>query len=104
MEASVETLLKFYGLPGLIIAVLILLIWKGLLPKLDKRDEEYKAALRSIAEDARRERDLERQSREQERLAREREVDKFLESLRFRDEKFKDVADAIAERRHPRQR
>jgi hypothetical protein len=61
-----------------------------------KRDEEYRNVLTSALDDARKERDTMRQLRE-------KEVDRFLESLRYRDSEFRAVADAISERR-PRQR
>jgi F0F1-type ATP synthase membrane subunit b/b' len=97
MGAEWEPILKLWGPLGLIVLGLAFFIWKYLLPALEKQRAEYKAALDSALEDARRERDYAR-------LQREKEVDKFLESLRYRDEQFKSVADAIAERRPPRQR
>lgn len=95
MDLTIETLLKFYGPLGLIIAILLLAIWKWLIPRMDKREEEYRTVLTAALDDARKERDAARQLRE-------KEVDKFLESLRYRDEQFKSVADAISERRQPR--
>lgn len=92
IEISSETLLKFYGPLGLIIVGLALFLWKWVLPRLDKREEEYRAVLLSVVDDARKERDLVRQLRET-------EVDKFLQSLKFRDEQFRSVADAISEKR-----
>lgn len=99
MDITGESLLKLYGPLGLIVFGLALVVWKKLLPKIDQRETEYRAMMISVVEDARKERDLSRQ-------AREREVDKFIESLKFRDQEFKSVADAISERRQqqPRQK
>lgn len=92
-----EPLLKLWGPFGVIVIGLILFIWKKLLPDQERQRAEYEKALNSALEDARRERDYARQQRE-------KEVDKFLDSLRYRDEQFRQVADAISERRQPRQK
>lgn len=91
-----EPLLKLWGPFGVIVIGLIVFIWKKLLPEQEKQRAEYKAALDSALDDARKERDYARQQRE-------KEVDKFLDSLRYRDQEFKVVADAISERRRTRQ-
>jgi F0F1-type ATP synthase membrane subunit b/b' len=89
MEFNLESLLKLYGPLGLGFGLMVLLVWKKLLPYIEKQRAEYQAVLTSALEDARNERDLMRQLREQ-------EVTKFLESLRYRDAEFKAVADAIS--------
>jgi len=88
MEVNVESLLKLYGPLGLIVGLLILFIWKVLLPKIEQQQSENRTILTSALEDARNERDLMRQLRE-------KEVDKFLESLRYRDDKFEAIAEAV---------
>lgn len=95
MDATLQLLLKIYGPLGLIVFGLAVFIWKKLLPKIEQREAEYRSMMQSVVDDARKERDLSRQTRE-------REVDKFLDSLRYRDEQFKTIADAISERRAPR--
>jgi hypothetical protein len=90
-----EWLLKIGGPLGLVVVLLLLYYWKVVLPEQKRLHDEYKAALTSALEDARNERDAVRALREQ-------EVTRFLESLRYRDEQFKAVADAIANR--PRRR
>lgn len=96
METGIgEWLLKIGGPLGLVVLLLLLYYWKVVLPEQRRLHEEYKAALTSALDDARKERDNVRALREQ-------EVTRFLESLRFRDEKFEAVADAIANR--PRRR
>jgi uncharacterized protein YecA (UPF0149 family) len=97
MEINLESLLKLYGPLGLIVGILILVIWKKLIPYIEKLQTENRTALTSALDDARKERDLMR-------TLREKEVEKFLESLRYRDEQFKAVADAISDKRQPRQR
>jgi hypothetical protein len=97
MQITGESLVKFYGPLGLIIFGLALYVWKVLLPKIEQRETEYRAMMASIVDDARKERDLSRQ-------AREREVDKFVESLRFRDQEFQSVADAISGKRPSRRK
>ena len=92
MDITADALFKVYGPIGLIIFGLALFIWKWLLPTMAKRDEEYRNVLTSALDDARKERDTMRQLRE-------KEVDRFLESLRYRDSEFRAVADAISERR-----
>lgn len=89
MEPSTwESLLKIYGPLGVIAFGLGLLIWKKLLPYIEKQQIENRTILTAALEDARKERDLMRQLRE-------KEVERFLESLRYRDEQFKEVAEAI---------
>lgn len=87
-QTTWEPLLKIYGPLGLMAFGLGLLIWKKLLPYIEQQQAENRAILTSALEDARKERDLMRQLREQ-------EVTRFLESLRYRDEQFKSVAEAI---------
>ena len=89
METNIgDWLLKIGGPLGLVVLLLLLYYWRVVLPDQRRLQDEYKAALNSALDDARKERDVMRQLREQ-------EVTKFLESLRYRDEKFKGVADAI---------
>lgn len=97
MEVNLETLVKLYGPLGLIVFGLSVYVWRKLLPKIDQREAENRAVLMSVVDDARKERDLMRQLRE-------KEVDKFLQSLKYRDEQFKSVADAISDARQPRQK
>lgn len=89
-----ESLLKIYGPLGLIAFGLGLLIWKKLLPYIEKQQADNRAILTSALEDARKERDLMRQLRE-------KEVERFLESLKYRDEQFKSVAEAINSVKNP---
>lgn len=99
---------KIYGPLGLISLVVIALVWKGLLPYIKKQHEEHVesletakteqvSALTSVIDDARKERDYTR-------LLREKEVDKFIDSLRLRDEKmergFNEIVRALQETRH----
>lgn len=97
VDINLETLLKFYGPLGLIIFVLLMAIWRWLIPRMDKRDEEYKSALMSIVDDARKERDYERQSRA-------KEVDTFVQTVRFQSEQarlqLEKLADSVVDRRH----
>lgn len=109
MEINLESLLKLYGPLGLIVGFLLLVYWKKILPEqeqqrkelradLASQQAEYRQLLDSTVDDARKERDAERQARAQ-------EVTKFLESLKYRDEQFESVADAISDRRQqPRQK
>lgn len=86
------------GGAGLVIAAFLgLIIWKVLIPMVNRQQEDTKAILLGALEDARKERDLMRQLRE-------KEVDKFLESMRYRDQKFEDIVEAIRESREPRTR
>jgi hypothetical protein len=91
-------LLKIYGPLGLGCALAIFLVAR-LLKYIQKQHEQHIAvtaalaeetrkAAQSLADDARKERDYSRQLREQ-------EVNKFLESLRFRDEKMERGFDEI---------
>lgn len=72
---------RIYGPLGVMCFLFALLIWKGLLPYIKKQHEEHVAALQSTVDDSRKERDYNR-------TLREKEVDKFLTSLEFRDEKM----------------
>ena len=92
-----EWLLKIGGPLGLVVVLLLLYYWKVVLPEQRRLHQEYKEALTSALDDARRDRDAVR-------LLREKEVDKFLESLRYRDEQFQSVADAISNVRTRRER
>lgn len=86
------------GGAGLVIAAFLgLIIWKVLIPMVHRQQEDTKAILLGALEDARKERDLMRQLRE-------KEVDKFLESMKYRDQKFEDIAEAIRESRESRTR
>jgi predicted ATP-dependent Lon-type protease len=89
MEISLESLIKIWGPLGLFVGVLLILIWKKLLPDIEKQHQENRFILTAALEDARRERDLMRSLRE-------KEVERFLESLKYRDEQFKSVAEAIS--------
>jgi hypothetical protein len=88
-------LLKIYGPLGLFCAIAILLVSR-LLKYIQKQHDEHVEAVQGIAEDARKERDYSRQLREQ-------EVNRFIESLRFRDEKmergFDEIVRALQESR-----
>jgi hypothetical protein len=95
MDLNPESLLKLYGPLGLIVFGLAMLVWKKLLPYIEKQQADNRATLTAALEDARKERDYMRQLRE-------REVDKFLESLRYRDAEFKSVAEAINSVKRPR--
>lgn len=86
------------GGAGLVIAAFLgLIIWKVLIPMVNKQQEDTKTILLSALEDARKERDLMRQLRE-------KEVDKFLDSMKHRDEKFNSIVEAIRDSREPRGR
>lgn len=80
-------LLKIYGPLGLFCAIAILLVTR-LLKYIQKQHDEHIQVSQALTDDARKERDYVRQAREQ-------EVDKFLESLRFRDEKMEKGFDEI---------
>lgn len=95
MDVNLESLLKVWGPLGLFVGVLLLLIWKVLIPYIKQQQVDNRETLTSALEDARKERDLMRQLRE-------KEVDKFLESLKYRDEQFKSVAEAISGKRQTR--
>ena len=88
MDISLDSLLKLYGPLGLLVGILLLVIWKKLLPYIEKQQAENRAILTAALDDARKERDSERQIRV-------REVERFLESLKYRDDQFKSVAEAI---------
>lgn len=80
-------ILKTYGPLGLFCAAAILLVVR-LLKYIQRQHEEHIQAAQALAEDARKERDYVRQLREQ-------EVSKFLESLKFRDEKMERGFDEV---------
>lgn len=88
MEISGEAVLKLWGPFGVIVIGLTAFIWKKLLPDLEKQQAAYRDVLTTALADARKERD-------QERLLRQQELNRYMESMKFRDEQFKDVADAI---------
>ena len=90
---------KASGVIGIVAFVLGLLVWKGLLPYIKKQHEEHLATLKAshdesikahkeIIEDARKERDYVR-------LLHQKEVDKFLDSLKLRDEKMERGFDEV---------
>jgi Zn-dependent oligopeptidase len=87
-----EPILKLWGPFGIILIGLIVFIWKRLLPDQEKSRAEYKSALDSALEDARRERDYARQQRE-------KEVDKFIQSLDTISRRFESITSDIAEKR-----
>lgn len=107
MQTDWTPILKIYGPLGLFCSVAILLVARLLLYIQKQHEEHIKAAhalaeettkaAQTLADDARKERDYVRQLREQ-------EVNKFLESLRFRDEKmergFDEVVRALQNTRH----
>lgn len=95
MEGNLDWLLKVGGPLGFVVALLLLYYWRVVLPEQKRLQDEYKAALTSALDDARKERDAMRALREQ-------EVTKFLESLRYRDEQFNVIADAIRPPRRER--
>lgn len=87
-ELSWESLLKFYGPLGLIVFALGMLIWKKLLPDLEKQQNLNRAMLEAALEEARKERNMERQLRE-------RELERYMESMKYRDDQFKPVVEAL---------
>lgn len=95
METNLDWLLKVGGPLGFVCGLLLLYYWKVALPEQRRLQDEYKNALTSALDDARKDRDATR-------ALREKEVDKFLESLRYRDEQFTKVADAINSVKRPR--
>lgn len=88
MEVNLESLLKLWGPLGLFVGVLLLVIWKKLLPYIEKQQADNRSILTAALEDARKERDQERQMRI-------REFERYLESMKYRDDQFQKVADAI---------
>src|SRR5689334_1398800 len=74
-------LIKTVGYPTAILIVLGIVFRYALWPWFKQQQAEKDADLKATIEDARKERDYMRG-------VREREVEKFLESLRFRDEKM----------------
>lgn len=99
MDLSLEAWLKLYGPMGLLAGLLILVIWKALLPRIDRQQEDNRNLLTATLEDARKERDRERENarleRDESRKVIESQANKFLESLRLRDEIQKDGFDEI---------
>ena len=97
MDATTESILKLWGPFGLIVVGLVLFIWKKLLPDLEKREAAYREVLTSALDDARKERD-------QERKMREAELSRYMESMKYRDEQFKPLAEAINANRPRREK
>lgn len=97
MEVSTEAILKLWGPFGIIVVGLVVFIWKKLLPDLEKQQQAYREVLTSALDDARKERD-------QERALRQQELNRYMESLKYRDDRFKEVADAINSVKPPRRR
>ena len=81
MDVDWTAIAKIYGPLGVFAVVTILLVWKKLLPYIERQHKEHIAALQATIEDAREERDIARKLRE-------RETQKFIDSLRIRDEKM----------------
>ena len=90
-----------YGPLGVVCLALALSNWKGLLPYIKKQaddnkeillkqNEGNKEILLSVVDDARKERDYSR-------TLREREVERFLESSRLRDQAMKEALEGVAE-------
>jgi len=79
---------KVYGPLGVFCLIAVILVWKGLLPYIKSQHEAQVAALQATIQDARNERDYSRQLRE-------KEVDRFLESLKLRDERMENGFDEI---------
>jgi DNA-binding TFAR19-related protein (PDSD5 family) len=99
MDLSLEAWLKLYGPMGLLAGLLILVIWKALLPRIDKQQEENRAILAATLEDARNERNRERETarleREESRKLIESQANKFLESLQITNKIQKEGFDEI---------
>lgn len=95
MEITGEAILKLWGPFGIIVIGLTAFIWKKLLPDLEKQQAAYREVLTSALDDARKERD-------QERLLRQQELNRYMESMKYRDEQFKEVAEAINSLKPPR--
>lgn len=86
-ETDWTPLLKTYGPLGVFCAIAILLVTR-LLRYIQRQHEEHIKLSQGLAEDARKERDYVRSLREQ-------EVNKFIESLRFRDERMERGFDEV---------
>lgn len=108
METNLDWLLKVGGPLGFVVGLLLIYYWKVVLPEQAKQREqtradlertrtEYQQILTSALNDARSERDQERKMREQ-------ELNRYMESLKYRDDRFKEVADAIRTLPSPRRR
>lgn len=97
MDINLEAVLKLWGPFGMIVMGLVVFIWKKLLPDLEKQQQAYRDVLTSALDDARKERDQERNLRQQ-------ELNRYMESLKYRDDRFKEVADAINQVRSPPRR
>jgi F0F1-type ATP synthase membrane subunit b/b' len=99
MDANLEWLLRIGGPLGGMLGLVLLYYWKKVLPEqesirkqqredLERARTEYQQILTSALSDARSERD-------QERKMREAELSRYMDSLKYRDDRFKEVADAI---------
>lgn len=88
MDVSTEAILKLWGPFGLIVVGLVVFIWKKLLPDLEKQQAAYREVLTTALTDA-------RNDREHERKMREQELSRYMESMKYRDEQFKPLAEAI---------
>lgn len=97
MDINAEAVLKLWGPFGMIVMGLVVFIWKKLLPDLEKQQQAYRDVLTSALDDARKERDQERNLRQQ-------ELNRYMDSLKYRDDRFKEVADAINQVRTPPRR
>ena len=108
MEGNLDWLLKVGGPLGFVVGLLLLYYWKVVLPEQAKQREqqrqdleraraEYQQTLTAALEDARKERDQERNLRQQ-------ELNRYMDSLKYRDDRFKEVADAINQVRSPPRR
>lgn len=99
MDLSLDAWLKLYGPMGLLAGLLILVIWKALLPRIDKQQEENRAILTATLDDARKERDRERESARQERAEARRVIEtqanQFLESLQLFNKMQKEGLDEV---------
>lgn len=81
---------KIYGPLGVTCLLLVLAVWKILLPWIQKQQATAEANLKEQIQEARSERDYVRQMREA-------EVNKFLDSLKLRDEKMERALNGVAE-------
>lgn len=95
MDATTESILKLWGPFGIIVVGLVIFIWKKLLPDQEKQQAAYREVLTNALDDARKERD-------QERTLRQQELNRYMDSMRYRDEQFKEVVDAINALKPPR--
>lgn len=92
MQIDWTAILKTYGPLGVFCLAAVLLIWKKLVPYIERQHAEHIKALQATVDDARRERaaavEDARKEREAARRLRERETERFLESLSLRDQKM----------------